>query len=75
METQAQVQQHAMPRIGDKAPSFKAVTTQGEISWFIAGTLPEKQLTPLALALVLEDGSPSQAQSIGRELLQFILLP
>lgn len=52
-----------------------ARSTQGEISWFIAGTLPEKQLTPLALALVLEDGSPSQAQSIGRELLQFILLP
>mgnify|MGYP001090005499 FL=1 len=33
METQAQVQQHAMPRIGDKAPSFKAVTTQGEINF------------------------------------------
>jgi peroxiredoxin 2/4 len=31
METNAQVV--AMPRIGDKAPSFKAVTTQGEIQF------------------------------------------
>ena len=33
METQVQVQQVAMPRIGEKAPSFKAVTTQGEINF------------------------------------------
>ena len=28
-----QVQSMPMPRIGDKAPAFKAVTTQGEISF------------------------------------------
>lgn len=33
METQVQVQQFAMPRIGERAPSFKAVTTQGEITF------------------------------------------
>ncbi len=33
METATQNQTVAMPRIGDKAPSFKAVTTQGEISF------------------------------------------
>ena len=33
METQVQVPQFAMPRIGERAPSFKAVTTQGEISF------------------------------------------
>lgn len=33
METQVQVQQFAMPRIGERAPSFKAVTTQGEINF------------------------------------------
>lgn len=32
METQVQVPQ-PMPRIGERAPSFKAVTTQGEISF------------------------------------------
>ena len=26
-------QQHGLPLIGDKAPSFKALTTQGEISF------------------------------------------
>mgnify|MGYP000110392155 FL=1 len=31
METTSEVQSVSMPRIGDKAPSFKAMTTQGEI--------------------------------------------
>ena len=33
MESQDQEQAVAMPRIGDKAPAFKAVTTQGEIDF------------------------------------------
>ncbi|HUN65489.1 MAG TPA: peroxiredoxin [Bacteroidota bacterium] len=33
METPIAVQQNSMPRIGDKAPSFRAVTTQGEINF------------------------------------------
>ncbi|MHB8788586.1 MAG: peroxiredoxin [Desulfobulbaceae bacterium] len=33
MEAQVQVQSYSMPRIGDKAPSFKAVTTQGGINF------------------------------------------
>lgn len=33
MEQTMEMQQTAMPRIGDKAPSFKAVTTQGEINF------------------------------------------
>ncbi|MDD3742572.1 MAG: peroxiredoxin, partial [Lentimicrobiaceae bacterium] len=32
MENQVQ-ETYAMPRIGEKAPSFKAVTTQGEINF------------------------------------------
>ncbi len=32
MENQNQ-EIHAMPRIGEKAPTFKAVTTQGEINF------------------------------------------
>jgi peroxiredoxin 2/4 len=33
METNQETQSVSMPRIGDKAPSFKAVTTQGEINF------------------------------------------
>jgi peroxiredoxin 2/4 len=33
MESNIQAQVASMPRIGDKAPAFKAVTTQGEISF------------------------------------------
>ena len=33
METQNQTQTISIPRIGDKAPAFKAVTTQGEINF------------------------------------------
>jgi peroxiredoxin 2/4 len=33
MDTQNQTQNVSMPRIGDKAPTFKAVTTQGEINF------------------------------------------
>ncbi len=33
METQNQNQVSSIPRIGDKAPAFKAVTTQGEINF------------------------------------------
>ena len=33
METQSSAEVVATPRIGDKAPAFKAVTTQGEIDF------------------------------------------
>jgi peroxiredoxin (alkyl hydroperoxide reductase subunit C) len=33
MDTSAATQNYALPRIGDKAPAFKAVTTQGEITF------------------------------------------
>ena len=33
METNTQAQAYAMPRIGEKAPAFKAITTQGEINF------------------------------------------
>ena len=33
METVSQTPAVSMPRIGDKAPAFKAVTTQGEINF------------------------------------------
>lgn len=33
METNREPQVASMPRIGDKAPAFKAITTQGEINF------------------------------------------
>ncbi len=33
MDTERDMQAQPMPRIGDKAPAFKAVTTQGEINF------------------------------------------
>ena len=33
METNLENQTHSMPRIGDKAPSFTAKTTQGDINY------------------------------------------
>lgn len=41
----------------------------GSVSWYLSGTLPTWQGTPLALALVLEENNPGYAQSIGRQLI------
>ena len=38
MEQQVSTTGFAMPRIGDKAPAFKAVTTQGETNF--PGNMP-----------------------------------
>jgi hypothetical protein len=40
------------------------------LAWYLAGTLPEWQGTPLALALVLEGETPQSALEIGRALIQ-----
>jgi len=43
---------------------------QGTLNtWFLAGTLPGAQGTPLALALVLEENDPALAAEIGRAVL------
>lgn len=43
------------------------------VTWLLAGTLPNWQGTPLALALVLEEDNPRLAESIGESLLNFVL--
>lgn len=52
-----------------------ALSADKEISWYLGGTIPEWQATPLVLALVLEDGTPSQAREIGSAMLQTMTLP
>jgi peptidoglycan glycosyltransferase len=45
------------------------------VAWYIGGTIPGWQGTPLALALVLEDGTPVEAQEIGQKLLTTTMQP
>lgn len=50
-----------------------ALTQEGPITWYISGTNPDWEGTPLALALVLEENNPLLAQEIGITLLQSTL--
>lgn len=52
-----------------------ALSPNGKITWYLAGTVPGWKGTPLALALVLEENDPAAAQKIGEELMQRILFP
>ena len=43
------------------------------LSWYVAGTLPRWQGTPLAVAVVLEENNPDLAEMIGQSLLRAAL--
>ncbi len=45
------------------------------VSWFLAGTLPGWQGTPISLVVLVEGLDPSAAQQIGRPLIQTVLKP
>ena len=45
-------------------------TDQGTLTWFLGGTLPDWNGTPLALALVLEENNPYLARSVGETVLR-----
>ncbi len=59
------------------APYWQTValarSNQEELTWYLAGTLPQSQGTPLALALVLEQNNPGLARQIGQSLLKTTL--
>lgn len=46
-----------------------AHSSEQDYTWYLAGTLPQQQGTPLALALILEENNPPLAAQIGKELL------
>ena len=48
---------------------------QGQITWFIGGTLPEWKGTPLAIAIVIEAKDPDLARKIGTTILDKTLYP
>jgi cell division protein FtsW (lipid II flippase) len=45
-----------------------ATHQEAEVSWYIAGTPPDWNGTPITLVIALEDGSPLDAKRIGREI-------
>ena len=51
----------------------RSYTTDQVFTWFIAGTLPGWQGSPLALAVVLEEDNPEGALKIGSNLLDQLL--
>jgi len=53
----------------------QAVDDESRITWFIAGTPPNWQSTPLVVVVVLEKSDPRLAQRIGRELLNDAMNP
>jgi hypothetical protein len=57
--------------------SGKGVETQEHktITWYLAGTLPEWQGTPLALVVAIEEDNPTLAKYIAQTLLNAALEP
>jgi hypothetical protein len=47
----------------------RATGEEGPVTWFIAGTPPNWQATPLVVVVVLEEDNERLAQFIGQELL------
>jgi cell division protein FtsW (lipid II flippase) len=52
-----------------------AYSNQKFSTWFLAGTLPNWQGTPLALVVLIEGDKKLQAQNLGRQLLQSSIKP
>jgi hypothetical protein len=53
----------------------QAVQDRTVVTWFLGGTLPDWQGTPLALAVLLEENNTFLAQFIGQELLRQAINP
>jgi len=50
-----------------------AKSDEKTLTWYLAGTAPDWQGAPLALALILEEEAPQQARQIGQDLLSIAL--
>lgn len=48
---------------------------ESSVTWFIGGTPPHWQASPLAIVVLLEEGNPRDAGQIGRELLLYAMNP
>ena len=58
-------------------PAWEITSTNGSnedpIHWYISGTLPNWQASPMIFALTLENGNSQTAKLLGREIMQQIL--
>jgi penicillin-binding protein A len=52
-----------------------SVTTTGNINWFIAGTLPDWNGTPLTLVVAIENSSAARAKEIGESIFNTAITP
>jgi len=51
------------------AQTSQAVSDESEVTWYVAGTPPNWQASPLVVVVLLEENNVRTAQSIGQELL------
>jgi cell division protein FtsW (lipid II flippase) len=63
--------------LADKNPywSFTGIDKETPVTWYLAGTLPDWNGTPLALVVVLEEDNPTLAKMTGQKLLETALKP
>lgn len=48
---------------------------ENPLVWYLGGTLPGWQGTPLAIVIVIESDDPELAQKMGREILEAAIQP
>jgi cell division protein FtsI/penicillin-binding protein 2 len=77
--TSAQAEQAATANIEDGKNYWshigRATGKEGPVTWFVAGTPPNWQASPLAVVVLLEEDNERQAQWIGQELLMDAMNP
>jgi len=61
----------------DESPywSHTSITNDPPLTWYLSGTLPDWNGTPLALVVLLEEKSPRVAEDIGTQLINTALQP
>ena len=57
----------------DSLPIWHVVSGDNNVTWYMAGTLPDWSGVPLSLVVVLEDDQPERAFKIGREMMEAAL--
>jgi len=57
----------------DTLPIWHVVSRDQNVTWYMAGTLPDWSGVPLSLVVVLEEDQPERAFQIGREMMEAAL--
>ena len=91
LPAEGEAQETLSPQVADQALNELAIPAEsiwqsadcvvdpgeeaGDFCWYTAGTLPEWQGTPLALAVLLEKRDPNLAKHVGRMMLKAAMQP